>query len=306
MDAAGPTNENGLNREILGNACEHMRFSIVTPSYRNSAWLSLCVASVADQGVELEHIVQDAGSDDGTLDWLARDPRVRAFVEKDSGMYDAINRGLRRARGDVLAYLNCDEQYLPGALAAAGRFFDANPLVEVLMAGAIVIDEEGRYRCHRLPLAPVRHHSLVSGNLSFLTCATFFRSSIIRRHGLFFDETFRVAGDAAWIVRLIDAGVRMAALPVLTSAFTDAGGNLGLGPGAASEAARLRATAPAWARTAPWLSVAHHRFRRLLAGHYRRLAPFSYSIYCRNKPDSRSLFHVEKPTFRWIRKPSRP
>ena len=90
--------------------------SIITPSFRSSAWLKLCLASVADQQVELEHIVQDAGSDDGTLDWLPQDRRARVFVEKDQGMYDAINRGLRRASGDILAYLNCDEQYLPGAL----------------------------------------------------------------------------------------------------------------------------------------------------------------------------------------------
>src|SRR5258708_5193184 len=83
-------------------------FSARTPSFRNSQWLKLCVASVADQGVELEHIVQDAGSDDGTLDWLPRDPRVKPFVESDQGMYDAINRGLRRANGEILSYLNCD------------------------------------------------------------------------------------------------------------------------------------------------------------------------------------------------------
>src|SRR5579872_3892708 len=95
-----------------------MRFSVITPSFRNSSWLNLCIASVADQEVELEHIVQDAGSDDGTLDWLLSDRRVRAFVEKDSGMYDAVNRGLRKSTGELLAYLNCDEQYLPGTLKA--------------------------------------------------------------------------------------------------------------------------------------------------------------------------------------------
>src|SRR5437016_13801244 len=91
--------------------------SIVTPSYRSSAWLKLCIASVADQAIQIEHLVQDNRSDDGTLDWLTRDPRVKAFVEKDQGMYDAINRGLRRASGEILGWLNCDEQYLPGALA---------------------------------------------------------------------------------------------------------------------------------------------------------------------------------------------
>ena len=97
-----------------------MKFSIVTPSFRNSQWLKLCIASVADQqGVELEHIVQDSCSDDGTQDWLPRDRRVSAFIEKDGGMYDAVNRGYCRAQGDILAYLNCDEQYLPGALKTA-------------------------------------------------------------------------------------------------------------------------------------------------------------------------------------------
>src|SRR3954468_9321875 len=92
-----------------------MKFTIVTPSFRNSEWLKLCIPSVADQGVAHEHIVQDAGSDDGTLEWLPQDTRVAAFVEKDRGMYDAVNRGYRRGTGDIFAYLNCDEQYLPGA-----------------------------------------------------------------------------------------------------------------------------------------------------------------------------------------------
>ena len=118
-----------------------LKFSIITPSFRNSDWLKLCIASVADQqDVELEHIVQDSCSDDGTQDWLPHDPRVKAFIEKDGGMYDAVNRGYRRATGDILAYLNCDEQYLPGALAAVREFFEANPEVEVALAGT---------HCHR-------------------------------------------------------------------------------------------------------------------------------------------------------------
>src|SRR5580704_14991665 len=122
-----------------------MQFSIITPSFRNSNWLKLCIASVADQGVEVEHIVQDAGSDDGTLDWLSKDSRVKAFVEKDAGMYDAVNRGLRRASGEILAYLNCDEQYLPGALAAVSDFFTARPNVDVVFGDFIATDSKGDY-----------------------------------------------------------------------------------------------------------------------------------------------------------------
>src|SRR6516164_1012504 len=108
-----------------------MKFSIITPSFRSSKWLKLCIASVADQaGAEWEHIVQYSCSDDGTQDWLPQDPRVQAVIEKDGGMYDAVNRGFRRAKGDILAYLNCDEQYLPGALRTVNEFFERHPQIE--------------------------------------------------------------------------------------------------------------------------------------------------------------------------------
>ena len=92
-----------------------MKYSIVTPGFRGSNRLKLCIMSVADQqGVELDYIVQDSCSDGGTLDWLPRDKRVKAFIERDGGIYDAVNRGYRRATGDILVDLNYDEQYLPG------------------------------------------------------------------------------------------------------------------------------------------------------------------------------------------------
>ena len=73
----------GLNYKVQVVENFKMQFSIVTPSFRNSQWLRLCIASVADQqGVEFEHIIQDACSDDGTRDWLPHDRRVRAFIEK--------------------------------------------------------------------------------------------------------------------------------------------------------------------------------------------------------------------------------
>src|SRR5262245_52587152 len=116
-----------------------MQFSIITPSFRNSQWLRLCIASISDQeGVEKEHIVQDSCSDDCTQEWLPGDKRVRAFIEKDKGMYDAVNRGFARASGEYLAYLNCDEQYLPRALKMVADFFKAHPDVDVVLPDTIV------------------------------------------------------------------------------------------------------------------------------------------------------------------------
>src|SRR5437879_3203575 len=76
---------------IGGNSIQesNLRFSIITPSFLGRQWLPLCIASVADQqGVEVEHIVQDSCSGDGTEELLRNYPNVRAYVEKDEGMYD--------------------------------------------------------------------------------------------------------------------------------------------------------------------------------------------------------------------------
>jgi len=202
-----------------------MRFSVVTPSFRQSQWLRLCVASVADQGVEAEHLVQDACSDDGTLDWLLTDPRVKARSEKDAGMYDAINRGLRRASGDILSYLNCDEQYLPGALWAVRDYFERHPKVEILFGDCVVVDPKGEFMCYRKVQKPSKYHVMVS-HLPTFTSSTFFRRSLLDRHGLFFDTQWRDVGDAAWVLRALDKGVRIGILGQFLSAFTDTGANM--------------------------------------------------------------------------------
>jgi glycosyltransferase involved in cell wall biosynthesis len=275
-----------------------VKFSIVTPSFRNSAWLKLCIASVADQpGVECEHIVQDACSDDGTPDWLPRDPRVQAFIEKDGGMYDAINRGFRRATGDILAYLNCDEQYLPGALLAVGEFFAAHPDVEIVFADSIVVDAVGGYLCHRKVLVPLKYHSMVC-TLGVLSCAMFFRRSVLEKYDLFFDPKWRDAGDLDWVLRALARHARMAVLRRFTSTFADTGDNMNLKPNARLETQLIFASAPPLAqKLAPAIKI-YHRLRRLLRGIYFQ-KPFSYSIYTPASPERRTEVRVDKPTFIW-------
>ena len=274
-----------------------MKFSIVTPSFRNSQWLELCIASVADQeGVELEHIVQDACSDDGTLDWLPQDKRVRTFIEKDGGMYDAVNRGYRRAQGDILAYLNCDEQYLPGALVAVRDFFERHPQIEVALAGAIVTDGEGKYICHRPALVPHPQHLWF--RFLALTAAIFIRRRVIHERGIFFDTRWRDLGDFHWVRALMQNRVPMAVCPHFTSTFTDTGENMNLKPNAIREEKEKVAMAPRWVRLLKPVWIAHHRLRRLAAGHF-SLKPASYAIYTLQSPGRRVRFDVPKPTAVW-------
>jgi hypothetical protein len=274
-----------------------MKFSIITPSFRNSKWLKLCIASVADQqGVEFEHIVQDSCSDDGTQDWLPYDKRVRAFIEKDGGMYDAINRGYRRAQGDILAYLNCDEQYLPGALKTVHDFFESHPEIEVALAGTIVVDGNGRYICHRHSMVP--HPLHIWFRFSALTSSIFIRRRVIHERGIFFDTRWRDLGDFHWILALMKNKVPMAVCKSVTSVFADTGENMNLKPNALRESAETKAMTPLWMRMLEPVWVAHHRLRRLAAGHF-SLKPTSYAIYTLQSPEQRVPFDVPKPTAIW-------
>jgi glycosyltransferase involved in cell wall biosynthesis len=274
-----------------------MRFSIITPSFNPSPWLPLCIASVADQGVDLEHIVQDAGSTDGTLEPLQHDHRVKLFVERDRGMYDAVNRGLRRASGDILSYLNCDEQYLPGSLPAVEAFFRTHPHIDVLFGDSIVVDSDLNYLFHRKVQVPLKYHTWVA-HLPTLTCATFFRRSIIDEHRMFFDDRLRDVGDAEWMVRLLKRRIPMAVLSQFTSVFAMTGGNMSAKPNAIRERRELQASAPLVARSLKPLIVLHHRLRRLAGGIYSQ-RPFSYSIYTHASISARVAFTVTNPRFRW-------
>jgi len=143
-----------------------MHFYIVTPSFNQIDFLKLCIASVRDQvanmsdavdrcsvmvdkdslttqqpnnsitsyAICVHHHIQDGGSTDGTVEWLAdcvahqssTDSYQLTFTsEADEGMYDAINKGWMQAPddADVIAHLNCDEQYLPGALGIVADYF---------------------------------------------------------------------------------------------------------------------------------------------------------------------------------------
>jgi glycosyltransferase involved in cell wall biosynthesis len=252
---------------------------------------------VADQaGVELEHIVQDSCSDDGTQDWLPHDPRVKAFIEKDAGMYDAVNRGYRRATGDILAYLNCDEQYLPGALAAVEKFFLNNPGVEVLLAGSIVTDGDGHYVCHRHGMVPKPHH--IWYRFPALTSSIFIRRSVIEKRGIFFDTKWRDLGDFHWMLELMRQRVPMADDPVFTSVFADTGENMNLKPNAVREKKETDAMIPAGVRLGRPLWILNHRLRRILHGHF-SLKKTSYAIYTKASPGRRLTMDVPHPTAIW-------
>ena len=265
----------------------------------------------------VEHIIQDAGTPgieefareigadfyrDGQF--ISHSPfrisnySLAIFCESDNGMYDAVNRGLLRAAGEICAYLNCDEQYLPGTLGRVRGFFEAARETDVLLGAAIVVHPDGSYLCDRRVSVPKRLHTLVSGNLSLFTSSTFFRKKSIADKRLLFDPSWRIAGDAAWVLSLISANIRMAAISEPLASFVFSGENLSFQKAASSETARLFQMAPAYARFGKPLILAAYRFKRLLSGNY-STPSHTYEIFTRESPGKRVAFFVEHPTFRW-------
>lgn len=282
----------------MGKNINRARFSIVTPSLNQIEWLKLCIASVADQkDVEVEHIVQDACSDDGTSEWLISDKRVKAFIEKDKGMYDAVNRGFSRSSGDIFAYLNCDEQYLPGALKRVEDYFSYNPDIDVLFASTLVVDKLGRLICYRKAIKPTRNVILVD-HLPTFTCSTFFRRKVIDEYGLKYDSKLRSVADCYWILEMIYKKIYFSAVHFYTSAFTDTGENMNLEEKTRREYSDLQKKAHIFQKKFKKGILIIHRLKKALTGHYFEKS-LNYKLYTQDSLDQRKSFQVNNPTGIW-------
>ncbi len=119
--------------------------SIITPSFNKGPYIEETILSVRNQTYKnIEHIVIDGGSTDETIAFLEQYNNDLEWIsEPDNGQSDAINKGWRRAKGDIIAYLNADDTYLPDAVEAAVNFFEKNPDVFMVYGDGITSDEQG-------------------------------------------------------------------------------------------------------------------------------------------------------------------
>lgn len=204
-----------------------IRISVVTPSYKQIDFLKCCAASVADQAgdFEVEHLIHDGGSGREFEQWAAEQQGAVCISEKDDGMYDAINRGFRKANGDIIAWLNCDEQYLPGALDKVSRFFDSHPDIDIVFGDVVLVDELMTPLAYRRAIKPSIAHIRYS-HLSTFSAATFIRRRALDE-GHFLQTRWKTIADAVWIEELLSAGYRSATIREPLAVFCMLGSNLG-------------------------------------------------------------------------------
>ncbi len=274
-----------------------MQLSIVTPCLNATQFLPRCIASVADQqGVEFEHIVQDGGSTDGTVEMLQSNAAVNLTSEPDSGMYDALNKGFDRASGEIFAHINADEQYLPGALAEVTAFFNQNPDVDILFTDVLILRDDASFVCYQKVAQPTRAQTLLA-HLPTYTAGTFFRRRVWE-DGCRFDATKKALGDSWWMLRALDAQYRMACRRGYTTIVTATDKNLSLSDVAREESRELFNMAGSFLRLRWLLQFVRYRAGKLLKGSYFQ-PPLSYSIYTAQDLGARMSFSVEHPTPFW-------
>lgn len=124
-----------------------MLISIVTPSYHQASYIEQTIQSVLSQDYpQIEYLIVDGGSTDDTVDIIKKYEDQIAWwtSEKDGGQTDAINKGFARAKGDILAWINSDDTYEPGAISAAVKYLQEQPEVGMVYGDCNYINEAGR------------------------------------------------------------------------------------------------------------------------------------------------------------------
>jgi glycosyltransferase involved in cell wall biosynthesis len=177
--------------------------SIVTPSYNQAGYLEQTLQSVLGQDYpRIEYIVIDGGSTDESGDIIQRyDDQLAYWIsEGDEGQTDAINKGFHNAHGDILAWLNSDDLYRPGAIAEAVAYLNENPEVGMVYGDAEYIDENGKV-IGQFPAAQTDYKRLRRGYVHIPQQATFFRARLWQMVGPL-DPSFYFALDYDLWVRI--------------------------------------------------------------------------------------------------------
>jgi glycosyltransferase involved in cell wall biosynthesis len=254
-------------------------------------YLKACASSIQDQEVNLEHIVVDGASTDGTAEWLKNHLDIASVSEKDDGMYDAINKGIQMSRGEIVSYLNCDEQYLPGVLRSVAEIFRRDSRIDLLFGNALIIRPTGELLAYRKSFVP-RWPYVWASHMYTQSSSMFVRRNVFES-GVLFDPGWKTVGDADFVVRALRSGFVARHIKEYLSAYMITGSNLGDHGNAIVELKSFRNKAPLWLRYSDFVTHTLIRLEKIQNGAYWEKMPLVYSVYTTNNLQQRTEFIVE-------------
>jgi glycosyltransferase involved in cell wall biosynthesis/DNA-binding SARP family transcriptional activator len=171
--------------------------SVITPSLNQGQFIEQTIHSVLRQNYSnFQHIIIDGGSTDGTIEILKRYPHLKWISEKDSGQSEALNKGLRFAKGEIIGWINSDDWYEPGAFGMIASFFNASPTKNIVMGNCNLVDENGiifdKVVNQARGFEELKKYWI--GRSIPTQPAVFFRRKLMDQHG-YVDETLHYAMD---------------------------------------------------------------------------------------------------------------
>jgi glycosyltransferase len=190
-----------------------MKLSVVTAVMNGAQTLPAMLVSLGQQThPDIEHIAQDGGSTDGTLEILRARRRIASSIMStpDAGIYDGINKGITRATGDVIGLLHADDQLADPTVLAAVATILADPEIDGVYGDLQYIAADGRVLRH-WTAGPYRNSRLKWGWMPPHP-TVYLRRHVFDRHGTY-DAEFRISGDYEAMLRYLASGVRLAYLP---------------------------------------------------------------------------------------------
>lgn len=201
------------------------KISIITPSFNQGKFIKETIDSVLSQNYpNLEYIIVDGGSTDDTVKILkSYGKKVKWISEKDKGQADAINKGLKRINGEIIAFINSDDYYLPGTFNKVVKFFQNNPSRKMVSGDYDIVNEFGK------PIQSfVRLYKSFFKNFESLTIlsilnyinqpSTFWKREIYKKIG-FFDEELIYTMDYDYWMRTLKSGFKIGFINEKLSAF---------------------------------------------------------------------------------------
>lgn len=266
--------------------------TIVTPSFNQGQFLERTIRSVVDQGYpNLQYIVMDGGSTDGSVETIRKYAARLAYwaSRPDKGQSAAINAGWRMATGDIIAWQNSDDAYLPGALEAVGRAFVEHPEAVLVYGLTQRVNAEGR------PMgtvgSPFRRRTLLYSHQVIPLTSAFYRRSAVEAVGML-DESLHYSMDLDLFLRLTSLAPPVMLPQTLAEATIHADAKTTRDRAvAAAETHRVRrryarGAGAAFVRLQPILSRAFHRLPGWARSGVNRLRP--RRVYEDGRPSSPS------------------
>jgi glycosyltransferase involved in cell wall biosynthesis len=199
---------------------DNLKISVVTACFNSSRTIRETIESVQRQGyANFEHIVVDGGSTDGTLQILKEYPHLTWISEKDRGIYDAMNKGIKMCSGDIVSVLNSDDYYSDGVFVTVGSAFLKHPDWGALFGDTVFVDATGQ-EIYRREEACYDYNVLRFSGICYIIHPTLFvRRAIYEQLGYYRQNDFVNCCDYEFILQLGRHGYPVGHVPKIFASF---------------------------------------------------------------------------------------